>query len=72
MRNGQEIIKGWVLLYEEVSNNVFKVRLTDSYGRIVESTGTDLEILVEENKSSALNIEKQIKEKSEQQSPTPY
>jgi hypothetical protein len=63
MQNGQEIIQGWFLTYEEISNNVYKVRLTDAYGRIVEATGTDLEKLVEENKVSAMKIEEQIKEK---------
>ncbi len=49
--------------YEEVSNNVYKVTLTDSYGRIVKATGTDLEKLIEERKGAALHMEEQLKKK---------
>ena len=50
--------------YEEVSNNVFKVKISDSYGRMVEATGTNLERLVEENITAALNLERQLKGKA--------
>jgi len=65
MYNGQEIIQGWFLHFEETSNNVYKVRLTDGYGRIAEKTGINLDNLIDECKASALEIDKQLKEKNQ-------
>jgi hypothetical protein len=69
MQNGQEIIQGWFLNIEEISNLVYRVRFTDAYGRIVEKTGIDPEDLIHQCKASALDIEEQVIEKN-QQTPT--
>jgi hypothetical protein len=60
MKNGTEILTGWTLSFEEVSNNVYKVKLTDKFGREVETTDFDLDKALTTVEKYAFDIEKQI------------
>lgn len=52
---------GWTLSYEEVSNNVYKVRLKANYGSVVEITGdSDFEGIVARCIESAKEIDKKL------------
>ena len=51
---------GWTLTFDEVSNNVYKVTLTDKYGRQAETTDTDLDKAIVTVQTYAFDIEKQI------------
>lgn len=48
------------MTFDEVSNNVYKVKLTDHYGRQTETTDTDLENTVTTVEAFAFDIQKQI------------
>jgi hypothetical protein len=48
------------LTFDEVSNNVYKVKLTDHYGRQAETTDTELENAVTTVEAFAFDIQKQI------------
>ena len=48
------------MTFDEVSNNVYKVTLTDSFGRQAETTDTDLENAVTTVEAFAFDIQKQI------------
>ncbi|GAA4392968.1 hypothetical protein [Hymenobacter koreensis] len=39
--NGQEIIAGWRLYMDEVSNGVYRVKVVDAAGWKAETTGTN-------------------------------
>jgi hypothetical protein len=60
-RNAIEILPGWLLSYDEVSNGVFKFLATDKSGREVGTTDTDFEHGINTCKEYALDIEKQLK-----------
>jgi hypothetical protein len=48
------------LTFDEVSNNVYKVTLTDHFGRQAETTDSDLENAVTTVEAFAFDIQKQI------------
>jgi hypothetical protein len=58
--NISEILPGWTLTLDEVSNNVFKVTLTDAIGRQVTTTDSDLEKALITVQTYAFDIEIQI------------
>lgn len=60
IKNKTEILPGWTLFFDEVSNNVYKVTLTDEYGRQASTTDTDLEEAIKTAENYAFDIEKQI------------
>lgn len=60
MKNGQEILAGWTLSFEEVSNSVYNVKLTDKFGRKTETTDSDLHKALITVENYAFDIEKQI------------
>lgn len=53
-------IPGWTTKIDEISNGVFKVTLTDSYGRKAEIIDNATDETVERAISDAFDIEKQI------------
>jgi hypothetical protein len=59
MKNNSEIITGWMLHFEEVSNNCYAIELTDKFGRQAGCTG-DLEGGIMTCIGYALDIEKQV------------
>ncbi len=48
------------MTFDEVSNNVYKVTLTDHFGRQAETTDTDLENAIKTVETFAFDIQKQI------------
>jgi len=56
----QKPIPGWNLQIDEVSNGVFKVTLTDAYGRIAEIIDSATDETIEKAIGYAFEIEKQI------------
>jgi len=60
MDNDKQLLSGWKLALDEVSNNVFKVTLTDSAGRIAETTDSDLEEAFRKVGNFAFDIQKQL------------
>jgi len=60
MRNNTQILPGWTLRFNEVSNNVYNVYLTDNFGRQGSTTDTDLDAAIATCESYAFDIEKQI------------
>jgi hypothetical protein len=60
LRNGDQILPNWVLRFVEESNNVYKVSLTDSFGRQAATTDHNLERAVKTCEEYAFDIEKQI------------
>ncbi|SFQ78773.1 hypothetical protein [Hymenobacter arizonensis] len=63
MKNARDIPASWKLTYEEVSNGVYKMRLTWERGPFVETSGTDFEGLRAWCIESARNIEDQLRRK---------
>ena len=57
MENRPEIPPGWELTVDEVSSNVYEVRLTWDRGPLVETKGTDVEGMVAWCVQSARTIE---------------
>jgi hypothetical protein len=55
-----EILPGWKMSADEVSNNVYKVVLTDLYGRKAEITNDDFDYAVRLCQEKAFEIEKQV------------
>lgn len=55
-----ELADKWTLNYDEVSNNVYKVELTDPHGRKAGTTDHDLDRAIETCLSFAFDIEKQL------------
>ncbi|WP_315823238.1 hypothetical protein [Paraflavitalea speifideaquila] len=60
MPNDTEILPGWKLSYEELSSNIFKVSLTDRYGRIASSTEAGFENTLAIAEKHAYEIEMSI------------
>lgn len=52
-------IPGWIINIEEISNGVFKVTLTDSFGHKAEIIGTATDETIEKAIGYAFSIEKQ-------------
>jgi hypothetical protein len=60
LRNGTQILPNWTLSFYEVSNNVYKVVLTDTYGRQASTTDYNLEQAVKTCEQYSFGIERQI------------
>jgi hypothetical protein len=60
IKNRTDILPGWTLLFDEVSNNVYHVTLTDKFGRQASTTDSDLEKAITTCEEYAFDIEKQI------------
>jgi len=60
LRNGTQILPNWILHFEEVSNNIYHVELTDDFGRQASTTDDDLVKAVTTCEGYAFDIEKQI------------
>ena len=60
LQNGNQILPNWTLHFDEVSNNVYKVVLTDSFARQAATTDHDLERAVKTCEGYAFYIERQI------------
>ena len=56
---------GWKMTVNEVSYGVYKITLTDVFGRIAEATATeaDFDAVVEQVKGYAFDIEKQLSDR---------
>lgn len=61
--NGQEARPGWRWFLEEVSNNVYRARLTDAAGRKVETSGPDPAALLRWCQQAAADVERQLQER---------
>jgi len=59
-RDSTEILPGWRLRYDEVSNCVFKIELKDDYGRLAGTTDIDFERGLHECEQYALDIQRQL------------
>jgi hypothetical protein len=53
-------IPGWTINIDEISNGVFKVTLTDAYGRVAEIVDNATDETIEKAIGDAFDIEKQI------------
>lgn len=60
VKNQIEILAGWYLTFDEVSNNVYKVTLADNFGRQAETTDTNLVKAIATVETYAFDIQKQI------------
>jgi hypothetical protein len=60
IRNNKELVNNWTLRFDEISNNVYKVQLTDNFGRQAGTTDHDLYRAIETCISYAFDIEKQL------------
>ncbi|KFC18453.1 hypothetical protein [Chryseobacterium sp. FH1] len=60
IRNNAELVDKWTLRFDEVSNNVYTVELTDKFGRKSGTTDHDLCRAIETCISYAFDIEKQL------------
>jgi len=60
IKNRADTLPGWTLKFEKVSNNVYKVTLTDKNGRQAATTDTDLEKAVSICEGFAFDIERQV------------
>jgi hypothetical protein len=60
-RNTIEILPGWLLTYEEVSNGVFRFLASDRSGRQVGTTDTEFERGLNTCKEYALDIENNLR-----------
>ncbi len=58
--NNKELVDKWTLRFDEISNNVYKVQLTDNFGRKAETTDHDLDRAIETCISYAFDIERQL------------
>lgn len=58
--NGIQVLPNWILRFNEVSNNVYYVSLTDSFGRVATSTDDDIYNAIKVCEEYAFDIEKQI------------
>ena len=56
-------IPGWTICIDEISNGVFKVTLTDNFGRKAEIVDVAAETTIDKAKDYAFNIEKKISKK---------
>ncbi|MDP4203008.1 MAG: hypothetical protein Q8861_09945 [Bacteroidota bacterium] len=62
-KNCKEIIDGWKIRTDEISNGVYRIEVEDKIGRRCEVTTLDPDAGVEQCKQYALNIEQQIKDR---------
>jgi hypothetical protein len=60
LQNGNQILPNWTLRFDEVSNNVYKVVVTDGFGRQAATTDDDLERAIKTCEGYAFDIEKQV------------
>jgi hypothetical protein len=60
LRNHDQILPNWILHFDEVSNNVFKIVLTDGFGRQAATTDHDLYRGVKTCEGYAFDIERQV------------
>ena len=60
IKNNSELVDKWTLQFDEVSNKVYKVKLTDNSGRQSGTTDHDLDRAIETCLSYAFDIEKQL------------
>jgi hypothetical protein len=60
IKANSEILPGWTLTFDEVSNNVYKVTLRDRFGRLSETTDRDLENAIMTVETFAFDMQKQI------------
>lgn len=60
LRNGNQILPNWTLHFDEVTNNVYKVVLTDGFGRQAATSDHDLDRAIKTCEGYAFDIEKQI------------
>ncbi len=60
IRNKKEFLDNWTLRFDEISNNVYKVQLTDNFGRQAATTDHDLYRAIETCISYAFDIERQL------------
>ncbi|HMI05729.1 MAG TPA: hypothetical protein VK541_24790 [Pedobacter sp.] len=60
LRKKTELADKWTVNFDEVSNNVYKVELTDTFGRKAGTTDHDLDRAIETCLSYAFDIEKQL------------
>lgn len=60
IKNNSELVDHWTLHFDEVSNNVYQVELTDKFGRKSVTTDHDLDKAIETCMSYAFDIEKQL------------
>ena len=59
--NNTELLGGWIISYHEVSNNVYRVTLTDINGRQSACTDSNINCAIETCLSYALDIKKHLK-----------
>lgn len=59
-QNGNQILPGWTLYFNEVSNGVYKVLLTDDFGRQVSTTDQSISHAIKTCEDYAFDIEKQV------------
>ena len=60
IKSNKELVDKWTLRFDEVSNNVYNVELTDNFGRQVGTTDHDLDRAIETSISYAFDIERQL------------
>lgn len=58
--NKKFVLPGWKLTFEEVSNNVYEINLTDQFYRKAETKDSDLEGGIRKCAEFAFDIEKEI------------
>ena len=56
-------MSNWKTEINEISNNVYKLRMTHKLGSVIEKTGTDIEALKREALEDSIEIEKEIERK---------
>ena len=60
IKNNSELVDNWTLHFDEVSNNVYQVELTDKFGRKSGTTDHDLDRAIETCISYAFDIERKL------------
>ena len=60
LNNNSKFVDNWTLHFDEVSNNVYKVKLIDNFGRQTSTTDNDLEKAIETCLSYSFDIERQL------------
>ncbi len=56
-------MSNWKTEINEISNNVYKLRMTHNLGSVIEKTGTDIEAMKREALEDSIEIEKEIERK---------
>jgi hypothetical protein len=59
-QEAKQILPGWKLHFEELSNNVYNVELRDSFGKVASTTDDNLERALGVCEGYAFDIEKQV------------